>query len=1496
MGEAAPQLTPKLIWVPVNPLIAPPWEVKPNFTSWHSQWLKAVQSKANGGSVEVETDGEAIWWLAQCSLSSASAIMEEQGYTLLHLEHTFAVFVLKVVWSAVAPLLRRAAGSASGSSELKPGEVSLYDHWTRGWHCSPVAPNLFGLEQAPKAEKLLILQNRSQEATGRAALCEFLQANYVPLADSDRNLCSLQEAAPPALSWRSWELQDQLEEPGKAYMLESTGRGRCLPELGFCECFPPYRGRYCENEQPGKKDAQRPYKAVLHYLVGDREKLLSDFQRTLPILWQRASLLLCAVASAGLPPPTPGTDSAPELPFPILASASLGGGLPPSADPPRRGAPGRDPLAWLRPPVPFRLPRPLQGTDAAAALRSLPAALGRDSRRPPVPPLSRAPAQPFPRIRARTRHAAAFSAACHPARCLRTGPRLRAFPGHASTPSGRARVSRSLAGPWSPPRPRPVASDANSWLYVPLLHASTGGLDAAALDAWRRHPLCQPWWEEARSSLQAAGGVPLPALANALELSPLHGASAALHALLDASAHLPAGAHLHLGWVVRLLSDEEGYLSAPVQEACLQLYGGLPLAAQLDASSNQFRRIAPPVLHPPLPTPPPTAGRARGRGVRRTRRGLGRGAAPSPARLPDAPPTDTGSEHGAAPPPLPPDPPPASTGLPSLDELDIETVLKERVPIFQGVPRRLHGTVQQAFHLLSTRAGPVERALARVFREAGARVTTNVYAGLVTTLSANKDQLEPCTERCLQFKFFSDGSAIPGTGMFPFPVQNGQGQQLLSETCASYGGMDCEAFIGACSVSRCEERHVRGMVEDRLSLADIWICMMFIAVRSRSKSKMGFIASIAVYSALNLAHDLGLEAHLLGPNDAVMLQIFVSLSMAVMAACALMWASGAMEPGWRVSADDPIWYSNIAMENGHELFYSPSESCGCYFRLAAVPSVVALALPLNLVSRLRSNVQQAMYAAIIESSCLRTEPWMRWAVSFSIPYHFIETSGINGAESLGQLSLLGVKGLGCPRRAGLLKCHPSLTEVLIQSEAGHVKTHNPWLLFDRLVGAKTVKRCAQWLPLLSVGIILFPLLFSSSFIVYRISDLFLAWLEGWLSKHVGQHWTLDRSCGTLALFGVYSMIGMQALVIGYFLSGLWTLYSILAVQLGDWPSDPQMLARLISAKPELRLGELSNGLREEFEGCLLDLEKVPEKPADSEAAKWSEAYMGIRHCNEQLELKITEIREKISQKDEAISQKLSSTRTLLSTARRLRASVSDAEFAAHTARQRATAAQAAQTAEDEGLLREALARLRGEPVELQVANALAQHAGLLPSGKADPDPVPPLVEMAGTVHEKMLQTAMVSPGDSPGDTLWSRHLVELAWISESQEPFDQGGVLPSVSPDELEDEKSGDYYGWTATMDLGPIKYKGIKFTDIQLDRYNREKGSSFYFLELQMPLGLQLEEVEVDGVGTVIQVTEIVDGGSAKEDKSIRVGDYLRAITTPQRKLSGEEGEEGHG
>ncbi|CAK9088851.1 Probable mannosyltransferase KTR3 [Durusdinium trenchii] len=136
---------------------------------------------------------------------------------------------------------------------------------------------------------LASLQNASRKAVQREHLCGFIKANHLPLADGavECQTTGSEAEKPLPQSWRSWELQDLLEEHGKAYMLESTGRGRCLSDLGFCECFPPFRGRYCEQVQHGKKDAQRKYKAVLHYLVGDREKLLADFERSLPILWTR---------------------------------------------------------------------------------------------------------------------------------------------------------------------------------------------------------------------------------------------------------------------------------------------------------------------------------------------------------------------------------------------------------------------------------------------------------------------------------------------------------------------------------------------------------------------------------------------------------------------------------------------------------------------------------------------------------------------------------------------------------------------------------------------------------------------------------------------------------------------------------------------------------------------------------------------------------------------------------------------------------------------------------------------------------------------------------------------------------------------------------------------------------------------------------------------------------------------------------------------------------
>ncbi|CAE8742227.1 unnamed protein product [Polarella glacialis] len=113
---------------------------------------------------------------------------------------------------------------------------------------------------------------------------------------------------------------------------------------------------------------------------------------------------------------------------------------------------------------------------------------------------------------------------------------------------------------------------------------------------------------------------------------------------------------------------------------------------------------------------------------------------------------------------------------------------------------------------------------------------------------------------------------------------------------------------------------------------------------------------------------------------------------------------------------------------------------------------------------------------------------------------------------------------------------------------------------------------------------------------------------------------------------------------------------------------------------------------------------------------------------------------------------------------------------------------------------------------------------------------------------------------------------------------------------EKESQTSGDFFSYSLTMELGPIRHKGTKFKDIKFDRYNMGKGSKFFFVELSMPLGVKLEEQEIEGVGSVIVVAEIVDGGSVATEGSVRVGDYLRAVTTPQRRMAQNEEGEGEG
>ncbi|KAF4691427.1 hypothetical protein FOZ62_003751, partial [Perkinsus olseni] len=53
-----------------------------------------------------------------------------------------------------------------------------------------------------------------------------------------------------------------------------------------CDCYPPFRGRLCEEISKARKHPERPYKAVIHYLVPDRRAEIRELAFALGNLWE----------------------------------------------------------------------------------------------------------------------------------------------------------------------------------------------------------------------------------------------------------------------------------------------------------------------------------------------------------------------------------------------------------------------------------------------------------------------------------------------------------------------------------------------------------------------------------------------------------------------------------------------------------------------------------------------------------------------------------------------------------------------------------------------------------------------------------------------------------------------------------------------------------------------------------------------------------------------------------------------------------------------------------------------------------------------------------------------------------------------------------------------------------------------------------------------------------------------------------------------------------
>ncbi|OLP77534.1 hypothetical protein AK812_SmicGene42396 [Symbiodinium microadriaticum] len=408
-----------------------------------------------------------------------------------------------------------------------------------------------------------------------------------------------------------------------------------------------------------------------------------------------------------------------------------------------------------------------------------------------------------------------------------------------------------------------------------------------------------------------------------------------------------------------------------------------------------------------------------------------------------------------------------------------------------------------------------------------------------------------------------------------------------------------------------------------------------------------------------------------------------------------------------------------------------------------------------------------------------------------------------------------------------------------------------------------------------------------------------------------------------------------------------------------------------------RLQELSATLKEEFEGCLVDLEEAPEKPDATEAAKWSQAYLGIRKCNEQLELKVSELKAKISEKeDEKTGDYYGWTARGVTAA--LAAVLGDGSVVTWGS---------ADWGGDSSAVQDQLRDVQQIQASCGAFAAILGNGSVVTWGDADDGGDSSAVqEQLRDVQQIQASNyafaailgdgSVVTWGDADygGDCSAVQHqLKNVQQIQASIRAF--AAILGD-----------GSVVTWGHAfrgMDLGPIAFKGIRFTDIQFDRYHREKGSSFYFVELKMqglvladqPFGNGVEKTSYGSDGTKImataaraeertristfqstlaethkgnlqlatvfkkitqlssglepifqhvgvaiqsmqniaqafpsyhrsegteaisnrrKVTDIVEGSSAFNDGSIRKGDFLRAVTTPQRKLSGEQGEEG--
>lgn len=186
-------LKPKVLIIPINPLIPPPFEVRPRFDAWwhvHRRLLEKssqLQGWVNHDDEEAEDEqgkadvdpglllGEYVlpsFWFAQCSLAAVDEVMrgmekKKWKYDLHHVDGAYAVYIRRDLQRALSP-----KGAA---------KTSAFAKWLEGWHCSPFSRFFSRLEVAAGGDVQRLGEPDLGAKEKEAILCRFLDAQRIPV-------------------------------------------------------------------------------------------------------------------------------------------------------------------------------------------------------------------------------------------------------------------------------------------------------------------------------------------------------------------------------------------------------------------------------------------------------------------------------------------------------------------------------------------------------------------------------------------------------------------------------------------------------------------------------------------------------------------------------------------------------------------------------------------------------------------------------------------------------------------------------------------------------------------------------------------------------------------------------------------------------------------------------------------------------------------------------------------------------------------------------------------------------------------------------------------------------------------------------------------------------------------------------------------------------------------------------------------------------------------